>query len=302
MNYLLTTEGLDFSYNGKKKVIENLDLKVPEKSIYGFLGSNGSGKTTTIKLLLGLLKPSKGRINLENLTFNSSRIKYLSKIGALVESPALYTHLTARENLIIGARYRNIAPAKRISEVLEIVKLQEVGDKTVSTFSSGMKQRLAIALAILSNPEFLILDEPTNGLDPQGIQEVRELIVGLNRSEGTTIFISSHLLNEIEKISTHVGIIKDGKLIFQEKTSVLKSNSSQSITLEIEMDLLGRDDILKQPETEFHLKNPNLFEVKLKSKEDIPDFLKNLTRHNVKVYQLRIKNDLEDLFLKMTQR
>jgi lantibiotic transport system ATP-binding protein len=166
---IIKTENLNFSYSKIKTDIENLNLEVPKGSIYGFLGPNGSGKTTTIRLLLGLLNKDSGNVQIFREPFIGNRIKSLSKIGALIEDPSLYGHLNAKENLKIASNYRSNIPRGRIDEVLEIVKLSHVKNKKVKAFSLGMKQRLGLAITLLSNPELLILDEPTNGLDPKGI-------------------------------------------------------------------------------------------------------------------------------------
>ncbi len=173
---LVQTNNLNFSYSKSNIDIQNLNLEIEKSSIYGFLGPNGAGKTTTIKLLLGLLKKQSGNIQLFGKSFSNNRIKSLAKIGALIENPSLYGHLTAKENLIIASNYRGNIPKSRIAEVLEIVKLSYTKNKTIKQFSLGMKQRLGLAIALLAKPELLILDEPTNGLDPKGIIEMRELI------------------------------------------------------------------------------------------------------------------------------
>ena len=238
MNQLIVnTKNLNFSYTKTRKDIENLELKVPKGSIYGFLGPNGSGKSTTIRLLLGLLKKQSGTVALFGESFNSkTRLKSLYKVGALIENPSLYEHLNAVDNLKIAANYRQNIPSERIDEVLEIVKLSHAKKKKVKAYSLGMKQRLGLAISLLSNPELIILDEPTNGLDPKGIIEMRALIKELNEKYGTTIFISSHLLSEIEKTCTHVGIIRDGKMLFQDTVKALKSSKGEKLMVDIEVD------------------------------------------------------------------
>lgn len=198
----------------KTPVLHDIDLQVPVGSIYGFLGQNGAGKTTTLRLILGLLKKQQGRIAVLGKEFEDDRIGILRKIGSLIESPSLYSHLTARENLRIIQKVHGVSVG-RIDEVLEFVGLADTGSKKTGQFSLGMKQRLGIAIALMNHPSLLILDEPTNGLDPRGIIEIREMLKTLNREHGTTILISSHLLAEIEKLVSHVGIIHGGTLIFQ---------------------------------------------------------------------------------------
>jgi ABC-2 type transport system ATP-binding protein len=195
-------------------VLRNLDLQVPAGSLYGFLGPNGAGKTTTLRLVLGLLKRQEGSIQLFGQALERHRIELLRRIGSSIESPSLYAHLSAAENLAIWQRAFRGQP-RRIPEVLHQVGLGEAGSKPAGAFSLGMKQRLSLAVALLHQPELLILDEPTNGLDPHGIQEMRDLLRTLNRDHGTTILVSSHLLSEVERLVTHVGVIHRGVLKFQ---------------------------------------------------------------------------------------
>src|SRR5688572_2203756 len=211
---VIKTTGLSYHYSKDVKTLSDINLEVKQGSIYGFLGPNGSGKTTTLSLVLGLLEKQQGSIEIFGQHLHSNRIEILKKIGSLIETPSLYGHLTARENLEV---YRVVygVSKERVSEVLEIVRLGETGKKLVRKFSLGMKQRLSIALALMPNPELLVLDEPSNGLDPSGMIELRQLIKTLNRDLGMTIVISSHLLAEVEKMVSHVGIIYKGKMVFQ---------------------------------------------------------------------------------------
>ena len=222
--YSLETNLLSYSYTNSTKgirVLETIDLRVPEGSIFGFLGPNGAGKTTTLRLLLGLLKKQTGQIMILGKPFESNRIDILRRIGSLIESPSLYASLTAVENLRVLQRvYR--CPTTRIAEVLELTGLADTGRKKAGQFSLGMKQRLAIAIALLNDPALLILDEPTNGLDPEGIAGMRALFRALNQERGVTLLISSHLLGEMEKLITHAGIIHKGRLLFQGPLETLK--------------------------------------------------------------------------------
>ena len=213
-NLIIKTSNLSYQYAKGIKTLSDISLQVERGSIYGFLGPNGSGKTTTLSLLLGLLKNQQGDIEIFGQHLQSDRINILKKIGALVETPSVYGHLTARENLEVYRKDYGVS-GDRIDEVLHTVGLTDTGKKLVKRFSLGMKQRLAIALALLPNPELLILDEPSNGLDPAGIIELRELVKTLNKKYGMTIVISSHLLAEVEKMVSHVGIIYKGEILFQ---------------------------------------------------------------------------------------
>src|SRR5436190_234998 len=208
------THNLVFRFSKEEIVLNDINLAVGEGTIYGFLGPNGAGKTTTLKLVLGLLEKQQGEILVFGKPFKENRIEILKKIGSLIESPSLYGHLTARDNLrVLQAIYQ--CPKSRIDEVLAMVGLPNTGKKKAHQFSLGMKQRLSIAIALLHSPSLLILDEPTNGLDPNGIIEMRELLKRLNSEYGITILVSSHLLAEIEKLVTHVGIIHKGRMMFQ---------------------------------------------------------------------------------------
>ena len=194
--------------------VSDLSLMVPAASLYGFLGPNGAGKTTTIRMLLGLLCPSRGEVSIFGEDLRRHRKSILGRIGALVETPAIYPHLTGKENLQVIARLVGIN-ANRIDEALRRVELVDAAHKRVGRYSQGMKQRLGLAIALLNEPQLLILDEPTNGLDPAGIRDVRELLRCLATESGITVFLSSHLLSEVEQLATHLGIIQQGKLLFQ---------------------------------------------------------------------------------------
>ncbi len=201
-------------YYGKQLAVKDVSLKIPKGTVYGLLGPNGAGKSTTLKMLTGLIKPSEGEI----IAFGEPwQRKHLERIGSLIESPALYGNLTAVENLLIHIRLMGI-PREKIYDVLELVDLKNTGKKLVSQFSMGMKQRLGIAIALVGDPELLILDEPTNGLDPVGIQELRELICSFPK-RGITVLISSHILSEVSQIVDNVGIISEGALKYQGEIS-----------------------------------------------------------------------------------
>src|SRR5215207_4649839 len=221
------TRNLTHKFSEAETALDLVNLQVIEGSIYGFLGPNGAGKTTTLKLILGLLRKQHGEIYLFGRPFDDDRVENLRRIGSMIESPSLYGHLTAAENLkILQKVYR--CPKGRIREVLALVGLERTGGKRVSQFSLGMKQRLGIALALLHSPSLLILDEPTNGLDPNGMLEIRGLLQSLNKERGVTILISSHMLSEIEKLVTHVGIISRGEILFQGTLADLLSRRRQN--------------------------------------------------------------------------
>ncbi len=230
MESIITTQALTKQY-GSKPVVRDLALKVPPGSIYGFLGPNGAGKSTTMKMLLGLIKPTAGSIFiLGKPMLEENRLEILKNTGSLIESPSYYGHLSARENLQIICTLKNVLETG-IDDVLRIVRLEKQQDKKVKNYSLGMKQRLGLAAALLGHPRLLLLDEPTNGLDPSGIQEMRELICSLPGKYGMTVLVSSHLLSEIDQMATHVGIIDRGVLIFQNDLASLHHHSRARIRL-----------------------------------------------------------------------
>ena len=210
---LLETLNLTKEYKNQKAV-DNLNISVYEGDVYGFLGPNGAGKSTTIKSILGLIKPTSGEVFINGYNAASERDKAISRIGAMVEAPCFYGDLSGYTNLLMMANLHGV-PKKRVDEVLEMVGMTSAKNKDVSKYSLGMKQRLGIARAFLNNPNIVILDEPTNGLDPQGIKEIRELIQNLSQKYKVTFMISSHILSEIEMVCNRIGIIKKGKLKVQ---------------------------------------------------------------------------------------
>lgn len=212
---VVRTEGLSRRF-GRLQAVEDVGLDVQEGDIYGFLGLNGAGKTTTLRMILGLIRPTAGRVSVFGLDARARFIEIMRQVGALVELPAYYPHLSARKNLEILRLATGGLPESLIPQTLERVGLGARMDDPVRTYSQGMRQRLGIAMALLPQPRLVILDEPTNGLDPQGINEIRSLLLELNRARGVTILISSHLLHEIEITCNRVGILKQGRLIVQD--------------------------------------------------------------------------------------
>ena len=243
MKEIVRTNGLTKKY-GAHLSVNNLDMTVKEGTIYGFLGPNGAGKSTTLKMLLGLAHPTKGEIDIFGKRVTSkNRIEILRDIGSLIETPSYYGHLTARENLKICQTLLDV-PLANIDEVLKIVRLDRQQSKKVSAFSLGMKQRLGLASALLSFPKLLILDEPTNGLDPAGIQEMRELIRSLPEKYGMTVIVSSHLLSEIDMIVDDIGIIANGKMMYQGTLSLLHETDKTKTLERIFLDLTGKEQSL----------------------------------------------------------
>lgn len=243
MKEIVKTNGLTKRYKDNLSV-NNLDMSVKEGRIYGFLGPNGAGKSTTLKMLLDLVKPTAGEIDIFGKRLNSNtRADILRNIGSLIESPSYYGHLTGTENLKILQTLIDV-PKQNIDEVLRIVRLDRQQNKRVSAYSLGMKQRLGLAGALLSFPKLLILDEPTNGLDPAGIQEMRELICSLPEKYGMTVIVSSHLLSEIDQMAEDIGIIANGKMMYQGPLNLLHETDRNKSLEEIFLDLTGKESSL----------------------------------------------------------
>jgi ABC-type multidrug transport system ATPase subunit len=231
MTAVIATSGLVKRY-GRLRAVDGIDLDVQEGDVYGFLGANGSGKTTTVRMLLGLVLATSGEIELLGERMPRAGRRVLHRVGALIEGPAHYGHLSGRENLSLldasGPGGSRRTRRRRIDEVLEQVGLAGVGRRPVKAYSLGMRQRLGLAGALLRRPELLVLDEPTNGLDPQGIHEIRTLLLDLHR-QGTTIFLSSHLLAEVEQMATRVGVLDRGRLVLQEELAVLTAPTGSTV-------------------------------------------------------------------------
>jgi lantibiotic transport system ATP-binding protein len=295
--YCLETKNLTYHFSAKEKVLDEIQLQVPNGSIYGFLGPNGAGKTTTLRLVLGLLKRQQGEISVFGKPFDAHRIDILQKIGSLIETPSIYSHLTAMENLsLLQKIYR--CPKARLQEVLNLVGLPDTGNKKAGQFSLGMKQRLSIAIALLNRPSLLVLDEPTNGLDPNGIIEMRELLRHLNQTEGITIVISSHLLSEIEKLVTHIGIINKGKLMFQGALAELVNKQTTSSYTVIETDNEGGTlEILKSEQLQAKVNNGKII-LPVMEKQNLALLNQQLVKQGIAVYEMStIKKDLESIFI-----
>ena len=295
---VIKTTALNFSFSSGIKTLDNINLVVPQGSVYGFLGPNGAGKTTTLRLLLGLLKNQQGKLEIFGKEFSSHRIEILKRLGSLIEQPSLYQHLTAKENLEIYRLLYHV-DKNRITEVLKIVGLDNTGKKKAKQFSLGMKQRLSIAIALLHQPELLILDEPTNGLDPNGIIETRELIKKLNKEHNTTVIVSSHILNEVERMASHVGIIHKGKMLFQGPLPELQQMKTRQTTLEIET---NNNKAASQLLQSYSLKNiAGKLVLSYESKEHVAAINKLLVQNGIEVYALHPQqSDLEQLFLDIT--
>ncbi|MCM1065759.1 MAG: ATP-binding cassette domain-containing protein [Eubacterium sp.] len=233
MEYVLTVNSLRKKYRNFT-ALDNVTMHVPKGAVYGFVGENGAGKTTLIRLICGLQKPDAGDYSLFGLSFQNPQIgKSRSRMGAVVETPSIYLEMSAADNLKEQYRLLGIPSFASIPELLKLVGLEDTGRKKAKNFSLGMRQRLGIALALVGNPDFLVLDEPVNGLDPQGIIEIRELILKLNTESGITILISSHILEELSKLATHYGFIHKGKLIQEISAAQLEASCRRSLCVTV---------------------------------------------------------------------
>ncbi|GGK05669.1 ABC transporter ATP-binding protein [Lentibacillus kapialis] len=298
MGYVIQTNHLVKQF-GQEKAVDNISLAIPEGEVYGFLGPNGAGKTTTIRMLLGLMTSTSGSIHIFNQDLNKERIDILKHVGSLVENPSYYPHLTAEENLEVFRKVYGV-PKSRIREVLGVVRLSDVAGKKVKAFSLGMKQRLGIAIALLHQPKLLILDEPTNGLDPSGIIEIRHLIKRLPDEFGMTVLISSHLLSEIDQIATSVGIISEGKMIFQDSIENLREHAQQNVVLRVSDSIAASQALLvrgvdaKNQDGRVYLHE--------NSDDHVSQAIRMLVQDGYAVYRAEEeKRSLEDIFLAMTK-
>ena len=295
---IIETHDLCKQYGNTLRVA-HLDLDVPEGSVYGFLGPNGAGKSTTLKMILGLVRPTAGDIQvLGKKMEGGNRLAVLRQVGSLIESPSYYGHLTGEENLRIVQSLRGV-PEKNIREVLQIVRLDGQRGKKVAHYSLGMKQRLGLAAALLGYPKLLILDEPTNGLDPAGIQEMRELICSLPERFGMTVVVSSHLLSEIDQMADHVAIIREGELVFQDTLEALHSRSRHHLALRTTNNAVARAILQEKSvpcqEEEGYLILPIL------SDELAGQLTRLLGARNLGVIRLEERQkSLEDIFLELT--
>ncbi|WP_079477897.1 ABC transporter ATP-binding protein [Halobacillus salinus] len=283
----------------KQTAVHQVDLRVQKGDIYGFLGPNGAGKTTTIRMLLGLMKPSNGEIEIFGQTFDQHKLEALRRMGSLVEAPSYYEHLSGRENLET-LRILLKASKSRIDEVLAIVRLTKDADRPVKQYSLGMKQRLGIAASLLGDPELLILDEPTNGLDPSGIQEIRELIKTMPEKYGITVLISSHLLSEMEQMATRVGIISRGELIYQGDMETLKGKALPQVALRVSQVEKARG-ILKSLGLNAGSDAGSVL-IENATDQDVAESVAALVHKQVAVYRIEERRQsLEEIFLDLTK-
>ncbi|MGE6226418.1 ATP-binding cassette domain-containing protein [Paenibacillus chitinolyticus] len=294
---IVQTQNLSKTY-GAIHSVNKVDLHVQEGEIYGFLGPNGAGKTTTLKMLLGLIKPTEGTINIFGESLSKHRPSILQRTGSLIESPSYYGHLTGLENMKVMQRLRNV-PDKNVDEALRIVRLENQKNKKAEQYSLGMKQRLGIAMALLAFPKLLILDEPTNGLDPAGIGEIRELIKLLPERYGITILLSSHLLSEIEQIATSVGIISEGNLLYQGSMDSLRQKNRNAIFIKTGDNAKAEQLLFTQGYRP--TQSGGRLELSNIQDSEVAEMNKMLVEHQIAVTRIEEqKKSLEDIFLELT--
>ena len=281
---------------GKKQILKDVSFEIKEGDILGFIGPNGAGKTTTIKLILGLQSITSGKVYINGYNVEKEFTKAIEKVGAIVENPDMYMYMSGYDNLkLVSNMYKGIG-TKRIDEVVKLVKLENRINDKVSKYSLGMRQRLGIAQAILHKPNLLILDEPTNGLDPEGIKEMRELLVSLAKNEKMAILISSHNLAELDNFCNKVCIIKNGEIIETSEISAIKKDiDHEQFIIEIE-NTKDINKIYKEAE----IVNDKVFKINIK-KENVPDLVEDMVKHNIKIYGVREdEKSLEDAFFERT--
>lgn len=284
---------------GDRVAVDELNLSVPAAGVYGFLGPNGAGKTTAIRMLLGLIRPNAGEVRLFGVPVAGNRAPLMRRVGALVESPSLYPHLTGRENLEVTRRLLG-ASRDLIGSALETVKLTKDADRRVREYSLGMRQRLGLALALLNKPHLLILDEPTNGLDPAGIHEMRDLIRRLPDEFGVTVFLSSHLLSEVEQIASHIGIIHEGKLLFQGPLTELQTKQQTKLIVGVKQ-IDAASDTLTKAGWNLHRTVEGMLSVAAKTADDAAKINKLLVDQRLDVFHIALAQpSLEDIFLTLT--
>jgi len=294
----LQTEELTKRF-GARTAVDRLSMRVERGDIYGFLGPNGAGKSTTLRMLLGLVRPTSGTIKFQASESGWDYIRARSRIGAIVETPAFYENFSGRRNLQLLASLSGRVQSKRVEEVLEIVDLRERARDPVKTYSYGMRQRLGIAQALLPTPELIILDEPTNGLDPQGIQQTRELIRRLREEFQLTVLLSSHLLTEIEQLCNRVGVIYEGRLLYEGAPDALVAPASR---YKVRVDNLSAafDLLIKEPDVTVSRNGDAFLHVDADA-ERIPSLNALLVAQGIKVYELSpAQESLEEAFLRLT--
>ena len=290
---ILSVKNLHKSF-GDFKAVNNISLHVNQGDIYGFLGPNGAGKSTTLRMVLGLIRPNSGEILINGESNSGKNRNFLSSIGALIEKPDFYKNLSAYDNLRILFKMSRLKDSNRISEVLKEVDLWDKKNQKVGGFSQGMKQRLGIAQTLMHQPSLIILDEPSNGLDPQGQSDMRNLILRINKEMGITVIISSHILSEIEKISNRMVVINKGEKIVEGNVQELMQNELLKVSFKSN-NLKSISSFLTKQKIDFELTNENI--VANINEENIPLILKTMVEENISISEMKQMRTLEELFL-----
>ncbi len=298
MQPLVTVHNLSKQFK-EIKAVDDLSFTVNEGDVYGFLGQNGAGKSTSIRMMLTLIRPTSGKINIFGHDLHSHRNEILKQVGAVIEKPDLYKYLSAYQNLSIFAKMSNMKRSRvQLMQQLEMVGLADRAHSKVKTFSQGMKQRLGIAVALVHDPRLIILDEPTNGLDPQGIAEIRNLILSLSRDMGKTVIVSSHLLSEIELIANRMIIIHKGKKIAEGNVAELMDPAQTSVVIKTLDDREARDKLMQTKWATF-INDDEQLRLKM-DKKDIPQLTADLVNMHIAVVAIQPRHSLEDYFLSLT--
>ena len=297
MEYVLTTHNLSKSY-GNFKALDQLSMHVEKGAIYGFVGKNGAGKTTLIRLICGLQRPTGGDYSLYGRNCRQSEIvASRRRMGAVVETPSIYLDMTAKDNLKMQYSILGRPSDNGLNELLELVGLHDTGKKKAKNFSLGMRQRLGIAVALAGNPDFLVLDEPTNGLDPQGIVEMRELILKLNRAKNITVLISSHILDELARLATHYGFIDHGHIVREISASELEMACRKSMHLEV-TDIHGLARVLDRRKAEYAVTSDT--EADVFGNFDVTDLVMALAEENCRVKRITQQDEsLESYYINL---
>lgn len=300
VDYIMETVGLRKSYKGNV-VVNDVNIHVPKGAIYGFVGPNGAGKSTVMKMILNLIQPEAGEVQLFGEKVTDQSYEFFKRVGSIIENPYFYEKMTARQNLELHCDYMGFPNKERIDEVLQMVDLQNVEGKQIRHYSLGMKQRLAIARAILAKPEFLILDEPINALDPEGIREMRNLFQRLNQEDETTIFISSHILSEVDLIADTIGIIQHGNLLAELPIEEIHKHQTEYISLQVD-DVAHAATLLEQMDiTNFSVLDQEFIRI-YDSNISGKVLSKALIENGVGLESLGRKQDtLEDYFFQLTE-
>lgn len=295
--YIIETKDITKKY-GKYQVLNKLSVHIKENSIYGLIGKNGAGKTTLIRIICGLQDPTNGTYLINKIDNKAKDISLVrKKIGAIIEHPSIYEEMNAKDNIICQMKLLGLTNYQDVSRFLDVVGLSNVGNKKVRYYSLGMKQRLGIALALVNNPNILILDEPINGLDPEGIIEIRELILKLNKEKHITILISSHYLDELSKVATHYGFIDKGRIIEEISSEELNKKLTSFIELKVN-NLKSFTDFFKKNNIPYEIKDNNI--INIYKDYNIQKFITELTNNNLEIESITKKNEsLEEYYINL---